>query len=281
MIENRKWFNLFCHALLIAGVVITVFPVYLALCAASLTEQEVLAVPLRLIPGTHLIDNAVSVLRSGTSYAGSPFGHTLINSLIMALAVSAGKIVVSILSAYSVVFFRFPLRQAAFGLIFATLMLPVEVRIFPTIEVVSAMHLTNTYAGLTLPLIASATATFLFRQFFKTLPSELLEAARIDGAGAVRFFVDVVLPLSRTNIAALFVITFIYGWNQYLWPILTTSVTSMTTAVVSIKSMIATGDTATEWQLVMSATLLAMLPPLVVILAMQRWFVKGVVDAEK
>ncbi|SDI51469.1 sn-glycerol-3-phosphate ABC transporter permease UgpE [Paraburkholderia phenazinium] len=281
MIENRKWFDVFCHALLIAGVVITVFPVYIALCAATLSAREVLTVPMPLVPGTHLFENVATVLRAGTGYAGNPFGRMLLNSLVMALVISLGKIAVSILSAYAVVFFRFPLRQASFWLIFATLMLPVEVRIFPTVAVVSSMHLTDTYAGLTLPLIASATATFLFRQFFKTLPNELLEAARIDGAGAVRFFIDVVLPLSRTNIAALFVITFIYGWNQYLWPILTTSVTSMTTAVVGIKSMIASGDTATEWQLVMSATLLTMLPPLVVILAMQRWFVKGLVDAEK
>jgi sn-glycerol 3-phosphate transport system permease protein len=281
MIENRKWFNVFCHALLVAGVAITVFPVYIALCAATLSAREVLAVPMPLIPGTHLFENVATVLQAGTGYAGNPFGRMLLNSLVMALVISLGKIAVSILSAYAVVFFRFPLRQTAFWLIFATLMLPVEVRIFPTVEVVSSMHLTNTYAGLTLPLIASATATFLFRQFFKTLPNELLEAARIDGAGAMRFFIDVVLPLSRTNIAALFVITFIYGWNQYLWPILTTSIASMTTAVVGIKGMIASGDTATEWQLVMSATLLTMLPPLVVILAMQRWFVKGLVDAEK
>jgi sn-glycerol 3-phosphate transport system permease protein len=205
----------------------------------------------------------------------------LINSLVMALAIAVGKIAVSILSAYAIVFFRFPLRNAAFWLIFVTLMLPVEVRIFPTVQVVSSMHLTNTYAGLTLPLIASATATFLFRQFFLTLPDELMDAARIDGAGPLRFFRDVVLPLSKTNIAALFVITFIYGWNQYLWPILITNQPSLTTAVVGIKTMIASGDTATEWHLVMAALLLAMLPPLIVVLTMQRWFVRGLVDAEK
>jgi sn-glycerol 3-phosphate transport system permease protein len=199
----------------------------------------------------------------------------------MALAIAVGKIAVSIISAYAIVFFRFPLRNTAFWLIFVTLMLPVEVRIFPTVQVVSSMHLTNTYAGLTLPLIASATATFLFRQFFMTLPDELMDAARIDGAGPIRFFIDVVLPLSKTNIAALFVITFIYGWNQYLWPILITNEQSLTTAVVGIKGMIASGDTATAWHLVMAATLLAMLPPLVVVIAMQRWFVRGLVDAEK
>jgi sn-glycerol 3-phosphate transport system permease protein len=179
------------------------------------------------------------------------------------------------------VYFRFPLRNLFFWLIFVTLMLPVEVRIFPTVQVISSLGLINSYVGLTVPLIASATATFLFRQFFMTLPDELVEAARIDGAGPMRFFFDVVLPLSKTNIAALFVITFIYGWNQYLWPILVTNAPSMTTAVVGIKSMIGSGDTATQWQLVMSATLLAMLPPLAVVLLMQRWFVRGLVDSEK
>ena len=281
MIENRKGFDLFCHAVLIAGVALVAFPVYVAFCAATMSEHEVFTVPLSLVPSTHLIENIAAVWSHGSGNAASPFGRMLLNSLVMALAIAVGKIAVSIISAYAIVFFRFPLRNTAFWLIFVTLMLPVEVRIFPTVQVVSSMHLTNTYAGLTLPLIASATATFLFRQFFMTLPDELVEAARIDGAGALRFFFDIVLPLSKTNIAALFVITFIYGWNQYLWPILITNEQSLTTAVVGIKTMIASGDTATEWHLVMAATLLAMLPPLVVVLAMQRWFVRGLVDAEK
>ncbi|MGN6230954.1 MAG: sn-glycerol-3-phosphate ABC transporter permease UgpE [Trinickia sp.] len=281
MIENRKGFDLFCHAVLIVGVALVAFPVYVAFCAATMSEHEVFTVPLSLVPSTHLIENIVNVWTHGSGNAASPFGRMLINSLVMALAIAVGKIAVSILSAYAIVFFRFPFRNAAFWLIFVTLMLPVEVRIFPTVQVVSSMHLTNTYAGLTLPLIASATATFLFRQFFLTLPDELMDAARIDGAGPLRFFRDVVLPLSKTNIAALFVITFIYGWNQYLWPILITNQQSLTTAVVGIKTMIASGDTATEWHLVMAALLLTMLPPLVVVLTMQRWFVRGLVDAEK
>jgi sn-glycerol 3-phosphate transport system permease protein len=258
-----------------------VFPVYVAFCAATMSEHEVFSVPLSLVPGTHLFENIATVWSQGSGNAAAPFGRMLFNSLVMALVISIGKIAVSMISAYAIVFFRFPFRNLAFWLIFITLMLPVEVRIFPTVQVVSSMHLSNTYSGLTLPLIASATATFLFRQFFMTLPDELMEAARIDGAGAMRFFWDVVLPLSKTNMAALFVITFIYGWNQYLWPILITSQQSLTTAVVGIKSMIASGDTATEWHLVMTATLLAMLPPLAVVLTMQRWFVRGLVDAEK
>ncbi|HTH61683.1 MAG TPA: sn-glycerol-3-phosphate ABC transporter permease UgpE [Paraburkholderia sp.] len=281
MIENRRGFDLFCHAMLIAGVVVIAFPVYVAFCAATMSASEVFSVPLSLIPSTHLIENIVTVWTHGSGNAAAPFGRMLANSLIMALVISVGKIAASIISAYAIVFFRFPLRVVSFWLIFATLMLPVEVRIFPTVEVVSTLHMFNGFAGLTLPLTASATATFLFRQFFLTLPEELVEAARIDGAGPLRFFWDVVLPLSKTNIAALFVITFIYGWNQYLWPILITNSQSMTTAVVGIKSMIASGDAATEWQKVMAATLLAMLPPLVVVLTMQRWFVRGLVDSEK
>jgi sn-glycerol 3-phosphate transport system permease protein len=281
MIENRKGFDLFCHLVLIAGVAMIAFPVYVAFCAATMNEREIFSVPLSLVPGTHLIENVSKVWMHGTGNAASPFGRMLINSLVMALAISIGKIAVSIISAYAIVFFRFPLRKTAFWLIFVTLMLPVEVRIFPTVQVVSSLHLTNSYAGLTLPLIASATATFLFRQFFMTLPDELMDAARIDGAGPLRFFRDVVLPLSKTNIAALFVITFIYGWNQYLWPILITSDQSLITAVVGIKTMIGSGDTATEWHLVMAATLLAMLPPLAVVIVMQRWFVRGLVDSEK
>ncbi|MBV8626412.1 MAG: sn-glycerol-3-phosphate ABC transporter permease UgpE [Paraburkholderia sp.] len=281
MIENRRGFDLFCHAVLIIGVALVVFPVYVAFCAATMNEHQVFSVPLSLVPSTHLFDNIAIVWTHGSGNAASPFGRMLLNSLVMALVITIGKIVVSMLSAYAIVFFRFPFRNVSFWLIFITLMLPVEVRIFPTVQVVSSLHMSNTYTGLALPLIASATATFLFRQFFMTLPDELMEAARIDGAGPLRFFWDVVVPLSKTNVAALFVITFIYGWNQYLWPILITSQQSLTTAVVGIKSMIASGDTATEWHLVMTATLLAMLPPLAVVLVMQRWFVRGLVDAEK
>ncbi|ALS58779.1 MULTISPECIES: sn-glycerol-3-phosphate ABC transporter permease UgpE [Pandoraea] len=281
MIENRRGLDIFCHVMLVIGVLLVVFPLYVAFVAATMNEREIFNVPLSLIPSTHLLDNLSTVWGRGTGDSAMPFGLMLGNSLLMALVITIGKISVSILSAFAIVYFRFPLRNLFFWLIFVTLMLPVEVRIFPTVQVISSLGLINSYVGLTVPLIASATATFLFRQFFMTLPDELVEAARIDGAGPMRFFVDVVLPLSKTNIAALFVITFIYGWNQYLWPILVTNAPSMTTAVVGIKSMIGSGDTATQWQLVMSATLLAMLPPLAVVLLMQRWFVRGLVDSEK
>ncbi|MDM8357963.1 sn-glycerol-3-phosphate ABC transporter permease UgpE [Pandoraea communis] len=281
MIENRRGLDIFCHVMLIIGVLLVVFPLYVAFVAATMNEQEIFSVPLSLVPSTHLLQNLSTVWGQGTGDTAMPFGLMLGNSLFMALVITIGKISVSILSAFAIVYFRFPLRNLFFWLIFVTLMLPVEVRIFPTVQVISNLGLINSYMGLTVPLIASATATFLFRQFFMTLPDELVEAARIDGAGPMRFFFDVVLPLSKTNVAALFVITFIYGWNQYLWPILVTNAPSMTTAVVGIKSMIGSGDTATQWQLVMSATLLAMLPPLAVVLLMQRWFVRGLVDSEK
>jgi sn-glycerol 3-phosphate transport system permease protein len=205
----------------------------------------------------------------------------MVNSLVSALVIAIGKIAISLLSAFAIVYFRFPLRQLFFWMIFVTLMLPVEVRILPTYKVVSDLGMLNTYAGLTVPLIASATATFLFRQFFLTIPDELVEAARIDGAGPMRFFRDVVLPLSRTNIAALFVILFIYGWNQYLWPLLVTTDENMYTTVIGIKRMITGGDAATEWNLVMATAMLAMLPPALVVILMQKWFVKGLVDTEK
>ena len=281
MIENRPLLTFVSHLLLVLGVAIVAFPVYVTFIASTHTAEEVLAAPMSMLPGGHMVENYIAVLTHGAGEATAAVGRMMVNSLVSALVIAVGKIAISLLSAFAIVYFRFPLRTLAFWMIFVTLMLPVEVRILPTYKVVSDLGMLDTYAGLTVPLIASATATFLFRQFFLTIPEELAEAARIDGAGPMRFFWDVVVPLSRPNIAALFVILFIYGWNQYLWPILITSRQSLTTAVVGIKSMIASGDTATEWHLVMAATLLAMLPPLVVVLAMQRWFVRGLIDAEK
>jgi sn-glycerol 3-phosphate transport system permease protein len=202
-------------------------------------------------------------------------------SLASALIIAVGKIAISLLSAFAIVYFRFPLRQFFFWAIFVTLMLPVEVRIVPTFQVVADLGMLDTYAGLSVPLIASATATFLFRQFFLTVPGELLEAARVDGAGPLRFFVDVLLPLSRTNVAALFVILFIYGWNQYLWPLLVTTDESFYTIVMGIQRMVAVPDSEPLWHQVMTTAILAMLPPVVVVIAMQRLFVRGLVETEK
>ncbi|MBC3231014.1 sn-glycerol-3-phosphate ABC transporter permease UgpE [Serratia fonticola] len=281
MIENRRGLDIFSHTMLIVGVLVVLFPLYVAFVAATLDDQQVFQVPMTLIPGGHLWDNIRHIWQGGVGTLKVPFSMLLLNSVIMALAITFGKIVVSVLSAYAIVYFRFPLRSLFFWLIFMTLMLPVEVRIFPTVEVISNLNLLDSYTGLTLPLMASATATFLLRQFFMTLPDELLEAARIDGAGPMRFFWDIVLPLSKTNLAALFVITFIYGWNQYLWPILVTSDASMSTAVAGIRSMISTSGAPTQWNQVMAAMMLTLIPPLAVVLLMQRWFVRGLVDSEK
>ncbi|KPK08536.1 MAG: glycerol-3-phosphate transporter [Betaproteobacteria bacterium SG8_39] len=282
MVENRPWLNFFAHAVLILGAVVIAFPLYVAFVASTLPYEQIVAVPMPLMPGDRLLENYGQVLLHGsTKGSGAAVSRMLFNSMVMALVIPFGKITISIISAFAIVYFRFPLRNFFFWMIFVTLMLPVEVRIIPTFQVIADLGMLNTYAGLTLPLIASATATFLFRQFFMTVPDELAEAARIDGAGPMRFFWDVVLPLSKTTMAALFVIQFIYGWNQYLWPLLITSEESMYTSVIGIARMIVGGDAATEWHLVMSTALLAMLPPALVVLLMQKWFVKGLVETEK
>jgi sn-glycerol 3-phosphate transport system permease protein len=282
MVENRPALTILRHAILIVGIAIVAFPIWVTFVASTLTAEQVLEAPMQLYPGSQLVENYATVLSHGSGMGSSaPVGRMMINSLITALIIVGGKIAISIVSAFAIVYFRFPLRMLFFWMIFVTLMLPVEVRILPTYKVVADLGMINTYAGLTVPLIASATATFLFRQFFLTVPDELVEAARIDGAGPLRFFWDVVVPLSRTNIAALFVILFIYGWNQYLWPLLITTDESMYTTVIGIKRMITGGDAATEWNLVMATAMLAMLPPALVVLLMQKWFVKGLVDSEK
>ncbi|HWJ00134.1 MAG TPA: sn-glycerol-3-phosphate ABC transporter permease UgpE [Burkholderiales bacterium] len=282
MVENRPWLTVMSHAVLIAGILVISFPLYVTFVASTHTLDDILKVPMPLLPGDRLWENYWQVLTAGTSKdVTAPVGRMMFNSLVMALVIAFGKIAISIIASFAIVYFRFPLRNFFFWMIFVTLMLPVEVRIIPTFKVVSDLGMINSYVGLTLPLIASATATFLLRQFFLTVPEELAEAARIDGAGPMRFFWDVVLPLSKTSIAALFVIQFIYGWNQYLWPLLITTDESMYTAVIGIKRMIVTGDALTEWNLVMATAVLALLPPALVVLFMQRWFVKGLVETEK
>jgi sn-glycerol 3-phosphate transport system permease protein len=282
MVEQRPLGSIVSHLVLIAGVAVVALPLYVGFVASTLSFDQVTAVPMQMTPGTHLLENYEAVLlRGSTAGSKAPVAQMMWNSLVMALVIAIGKIVISMLSAFAIVYFRFPLRKTFFWMIFVTLMLPVEVRILPTYQVVASLGMVDTYAGLTLPLIASATATFLFRQFFLTVPEELAEAARIDGAGPMRFFFDILLPLSRTSIAALFVIMFIYGWNQYLWPLLVTTQEDMYTVVIGIKRMVAGGDTLIEWQYVMATAMLALLPPAVVVLLMQRWFVKGLVDTEK
>ncbi|HKW55425.1 MAG TPA: sn-glycerol-3-phosphate ABC transporter permease UgpE [Stellaceae bacterium] len=269
------------HLVLWGGVVIVAFPIYITFVASTLTPQDILA-GMPLLPGPHFFENYRDALVSGVAASsGESVARMLWNTLVMALIIAVGKIVISLLSAYAVVFFRFPLRMVFFWMIFVTLMLPVEVRIVPTYKVVADLGMIDSFAGLTIPLIASATATLLFRQFFLTIPDELVEAAKIDGAGPLRFLWDTVIPLSRTNVAALFVILFIYGWNQFLWPLLITNSAQMTTIVIGLTRMIGTGDGRTDWDIVMATAMLAMLPPALVVVLMQRWFVKGLVESEK
>jgi len=283
MVERRATLGILAHAVMILGMLIVAFPLYLAFVASTHTSQEIVQAPMPMLPGGHFWENYVAALTGHGGGAGSnaPVGRMMWVSLVTALVITFGKIAVSLLSAFALVYFRFPFRGAFFWAIFVTLMLPVEVRILPTYKVVSDLGMLNSYAGLTIPLIASATATFLFRQFFLTVPEELVEAARMDGAGPMRFFWDILLPLSKTSIAALFVIQFIYGWNQYLWPLLATTSEDMYPVVVGIKRMIAGGDSGNEWNIVMATAIMAMLPPAVVVIFMQRWFVKGLVDTEK
>ncbi|MDE1926294.1 MAG: sn-glycerol-3-phosphate ABC transporter permease UgpE [Burkholderiales bacterium] len=283
MVERRPLLTFVSHAVLLLGVLVTLFPIYVTLVASSQSAEQMKRVPMSLVPGTSALHNfSVVLFGDGSAPGATAMAHMLQVSLAMALGIAVGKIVISMLSAFAIVYFEFPGRKTFFWMIFVTLMLPVEVRISPTYQVVANLGLLNTYAGLTLPLIASATATFLFRQFFLTVPDELAEAARIDGAGPLRFLRDVLLPLSATNIAALFVIQFIYGWNQYLWPLLATTNENMYPIVLGLKRVIgASGDVAVQWELAMATAVLAMAPPALVVMLMQKWFVKGLVDSEK
>ncbi len=282
MVEHRRWNDIVAYTILTLGVLLVVFPVYVALIASTHDAATVVNGNMPMTPGGHALENYYRAIFVGGSRASrEPVGHMLINSFVMATGIALGKIFISILSAYAIVYFRFPFRKTAFWIIFITLMLPVEVRIYPTYKVIADLKMLDSYGGLILPLIASATGTLLFRQFFMTIPDELLEASRIDGAGPYRFFKDTLLPLSVTTMAALFVIQFIYGWNQYLWPLLITTQDSMQTIVTGIKKMLTTTDELAEWQLAMATAILAMLPPVAVVIFMQRLFVRGLVETEK
>jgi len=281
MVEHRRFGNLLPHLVLLIGVVIVAFPVYLAIVASTHTDTLIANGQMPLYPGTHGLETYWHTIVSGTGKTTrQPVGGMMLSSLVMAVGIALGKIAISSISAFAIAFFRFPFRMVAFWLIFITLMLPVEVRIIPTYSVMSDFHLINTFTGLTMPLIASATATLLFRQVFLAVPDELVEAAKLDGAGPMRFFFDILLPVSGANLAALFVILFVYGWNQYLWPLLVATNGRLDTIVLGIVQMI-TSDQLTPWNLVMAATILAIVPPVFVVVAMQRWFVAGLTETDK
>ncbi|NNU41892.1 sn-glycerol-3-phosphate ABC transporter permease UgpE [Ramlibacter montanisoli] len=284
MVQRNPILDFFTHLILILGVVIVFFPIYVTFIGSTQTAQQISSSnPISLLPGNNIVESYRFALFGGKTEAGATVAPALPMmgiSLASALIIAIGKIAISLLSAFAIVYFRFPAKNIVFWMVFVTLMLPVEVRIGPTYEVISNLGMLNSMAGLTVPLIASATATFLFRQFFLTVPDELVEAARMDGAGPMRFFKDVLLPLSKTSMAALFVIQFIYGWNQYLWPLLVTTDEKMYPIVMGIKRLLF-GEVYIEWNVVMATAILAMLPPAVVVILMQKWFVKGLVDTEK
>jgi sn-glycerol 3-phosphate transport system permease protein len=280
MVEHRPWLTFLTHAVLILGCLAIAFPIYVTFVASTHT-LETIAGSFPFLPGRPLIENYYQALTVGSGEVGATVGAMMLNSLIMALGITFGKISISLLSAFAIVYFRFRFRMFFFWLIFITLMLPVEVRILSTYEVMADLKMLDTYPGLIFPLIASATATFLFRQFFMTVPDELCEAVRIDGGGPIRFFFDILLPMSRTSIAALFVILFIYGWNQYLWPLLIASDESYYTLLIGIKRMLDVGEGQADWQIIMASTMLAMIPPVLVVIFMQKQFIRGMTETEK
>jgi sn-glycerol 3-phosphate transport system permease protein len=272
---RRDWHGITAHAILIASVAVLAFPLYYAFVISTQTLSEVTTMPPKPWPSTALLANyAEAWQRAG-------MGRMLVNSMIVALGVAFGKIAISLLSAFAIVYFDFRGKKLVFWMIFVTLMLPVPVRIVSTYEVISQLGWVNTYWGLTVPLMASATGTFLFRQFFRTIPDSLAEAAQLDGAGPIRFFWTILLPLSKANLAALFVILFVYGWNEYLWPLMITNTTEMRTAVIGIKALIPDTSQLPEWNVAMAAAMMVLLPPVAVIVVMQRWFVKGLIETEK
>ena len=281
MIEQRKSARIFPHIILWISILIIIFPLYFVFVASTWTSAEILAAPMPIYPGPHFLENYRRALTEGPQNLGASAFSMMKNSFIMAMGISLGKISVSLLAAFAIVFFNFPGRKFCFWAIFITLMLPVEVRIMPTYKVISDLGLLNSYAGLILPMIVSATAVFLFRQFFMSVPREIAEASQIDGATSMQFFRSILIPMTRTPIAAMFVIQFIYGWNQYLWPLLITTKQQYYTLLIGINRMLSGADVLIEWQIVMATTLLALIPPVLVVVIMQKQFVAGMTDTEK
>lgn len=273
--KRRDGSKILTHVLLILSILLIGFPLYYAFVISTQTMEDVIQAPQKLLPSSHLWENYTTV------WERVKMGRLLMNSSIVALVVSIGKIAISILSAFAIVYFNFRGKQIFFWMIFVTLMLPVPVRIISTYQVISELGWIDTYMGLTIPLIASATATFLFRQFYLTIPDELVDAAKIDGAGPMRFLWSILLPNSGASIAALFVVMFIYGWNQYLWPLMVTSSDRMRVVVVGIASTIPSGTQPPEWNLVMAVAMMALIPPVVIVLLMQRYFMHGLLETEK
>jgi sn-glycerol 3-phosphate transport system permease protein len=273
------------HLILIAGMLFMTLPVWIVLMSSTHTAEKLFSEGLQFLPGGHFFDTYNEVLfKEGGVMKSVTAAKMLLNSTILGLGFAIGKIIISIMAAYAIVYFRFRLATPLFWVIFLTLLLPLEVRIIPSYVVVADLGLLNTYTGLILPLIASATGTFFFRQFFKSIPEEILEAAQLDNAGPVRFLIDILIPLSKTMVAAIFIIMFVVGWNQYLWPILMTTEESLYTVVIGIKQIyqvLSEGGALPQFQKAFALTFLAVLPPVLVVVIFQNWFVKGLVESEK
>ncbi|WP_062207482.1 ABC transporter permease subunit [Aureimonas sp. AU12] len=304
MIERTPVFDAICQIVLFIGLLVALLPFAVVLLAATQDIRAVNQVPLPITPGPHFLDNIHE------AWTRAHLGSKLFNSLVFASAVAIGKVAFSTMAAFAIVYFRFPGRILIFWAVFVTLMLPLEVRIVPTyavaanalqpfqaildvtgltslIAVLTGLQvklnwgLLNSYTGLALPLVATATGTFLYRQFFLTLPDELAEAAKMDGSGPVRFFFEVLLPISRPTMAALGTIMFVWAWNQYLWPLLVTTDPAFGTATTQLKELIPSEFGLPDWNVAMAGTLIVMAPPLLVIILMQRWFVRGLSATDK
>ncbi len=283
--KNTNWRLIYAHTVLIIGVIFMSFPVWVAFSTSTHDDVTILRNGLQFWPGTHFFETYWEVLFVEGGVMKSVLGTTMLkNSLILGIGFAVGKVIISMLAAYAIVYFRFRLAAPLFWIIFMTLLLPLEVRIIPSYEVMAGLNLLDTHTGLIVPLIASATGTFFFRQFFRSVPEELLEAARLDGATPWRFFVDILIPLSKTMIAAILIIMFVVGWNQYLWPLIMTTKEENYTLVIGIKQIyqvLAEGGELPQYQKAFALTILATLPPVLVVLVFQNWFVKGLVESEK
>ncbi len=283
--NNLNWRLIGTHAILIVGILFMSMPVWVAFATSTHSAETILRDGLQFWPGSDFLETYRQVLFVDGGVMKSVLGTTMLkNSLILGVGFAIGKVIISMLAAYAIVYFRFRLALPLFWIIFMTLLLPLEVRIIPSYEVVARLGLLDTHTGLIVPLIASATGTFFFRQFFLSVPDELLEAARLDGATAWQFFKDILVPLSKTMIAAILIIMFVVGWNQYLWPLIMTTKEENYTLVIGIKQIyqiLAEGGELPQYQKAFALTILATLPPVLVVLVFQNWFVKGLVESEK
>jgi len=282
---NNKFNQFFTHTILFCGVLLMVIPIWIAFASSTHDNITILTEGMKWSLGDQLLKNYNEVLNQTGGFSKEITATIMfINSFIMALGIAIVKVIISAMSAYAIVYFRFKRATPLFWLIFMTLLVPLEVRILPSYQIVSDLNLTNTYTGLILPLVASATATFFFRQFYKSIPDELLESAKLDGANSWKFFIDFLVPLSRTMIAAIFIFMFVYGYSQYLWPLIMTTSEQYWTVVMGMKIIFMESYEGGNLPRVaerFAYTILSIIPPVVIIIFLQRWFIKGLIQTEK